>query len=190
MLSGCPDTDGDGVADREDKCPDVVGIGALEGCPDTDGDGIPDNVDKCVNEAEVINGVDDEDGCPDEGEAVVIVTKDKIEIKETVLFRSGSTRIDRRSFGLLDQVALVFKANPEIGKVRVEGHTDSVGSEKTNKRLSQGRAESVLGYLVKRGVDASRLVAEGFGEEQPIAPNDTKEGRSANRRVEFVIVEE
>lgn len=190
VLSGCPDGDGDGVADKDDKCPEAPGIPLYDGCADTDSDGIPDNVDKCVNEPEVINGVDDEDGCPDEGKAMVIVTAEKIEIKETVRFRSGSTRIDRRSYGLLDQVAQVFNANLQIKKARVEGHTDSVGSDSTNKRLSQGRAESVMKYLVGKGVDPARLTAEGFGEEQPIAPNDTKDGRAANRRVEFVIVEQ
>jgi outer membrane protein OmpA-like peptidoglycan-associated protein len=190
VLKGCPDGDGDGVADKDDKCPEAPGVAMFDGCADTDSDGVPDNLDKCVNEPEVINGVDDDDGCPDEGKQIVVVTKEKIEIRETVLFRTSSTRIDKKSYPLLDQVAQVLKANPQIQKIRVEGHTDSVGSDKTNKRLSQGRAESVVKYLVGKGVDASRLFGEGFGEEQPIGPNDTEEGRAANRRVEFVIVEQ
>jgi outer membrane protein OmpA-like peptidoglycan-associated protein len=82
----------------------------------------------------------------------------------------------------------VLKANPQIAKVRVEGHTDSVGSDETNLTLSQGRAESVMKYLTDKGVDASRLEAKGFGESKPLADNKTEEGRAKNRRVEFVIV--
>jgi len=190
MLKGCPDKDGDGVADGDDKCPDEPGLGMFEGCGDKDKDGIGDHVDKCPEEAEVINGVEDEDGCPDEGKQIVIVTKDKIEIGETVYFRTSSARIQKRSFGLLDQVALVLKANSQIENIRVEGHTDSVGSEAGNLKLSQGRAKSVMEYLVKAGVDAGRLTSDGFGDGQPIAPNDTKDGRAKNRRVEFVITDQ
>lgn len=190
VLKGCPDTDGDGVADREDKCPDVPGARMFEGCGDKDQDGVGDHIDKCPDEPETINGVKDDDGCPDKGKVVVIVTKEKIEIKETVYFQTGKARIQRRSFNLLNQVAQVLKASPQIKKVRVEGHTDSQGNDAFNKRLSQARAESVADYLAKRGVDRERLEPEGFGEERPVASNGTRSGRAQNRRVEFVIVEQ
>ncbi|MBQ9705267.1 MAG: OmpA family protein, partial [Paludibacteraceae bacterium] len=75
---------------------------------------------------------------------------------------------------------------PEV-KIRIIGHTDAVGSEESNQRLSEGRAAAVRADLMARGVDASRIEAEGRGETEPVADNDTEEGRSRNRRVEFVI---
>ena len=78
-------------------------------------------------------------------------------------------------------------ANPKI-KLAIEGHTDNLGKPAANKKLSQDRANSVMNYLIKKGVDPDRLTAEGFGQERPIADNATKPGREANRRVEFHIV--
>jgi outer membrane protein OmpA-like peptidoglycan-associated protein len=94
------------------------------------------------------------------------------------------------SFTLLNQVAQVIKTHPEIKKLRVEGHTDSVGKPDANQRLSEARAKSVRDYLVKQGVGAERLESVGFGQTKPIAPNETARGREANRRVEFMIVEQ
>jgi len=142
--------------------------------------------DKCKNEKEIFNGVDDEDGCPDK--AKVEITAEKIAILEKVNFKTGKATIMKNSFELLDQVANVFIQYPRIKKVQVEGHTDDRGSEKSNKRLSQRRADAVLKYLVGKGVEAERLVAVGFGEANPIADNKTKEGRAENRRVEFKIL--
>jgi outer membrane protein OmpA-like peptidoglycan-associated protein len=116
------------------------------------------------------------------------VTKEKIEILEKVFFATGSARIQRKSFNLLDQVSSILKAHKELAKVRVEGHTDSQGNDASNLKLSQRRADSVVKYLVKAGVDEARLIGEGFGETAPVADNSTREGRDANRRVEFVIV--
>ncbi len=194
---GCPDVDNDadGVLDVNDKCPllaeDKDGFQDEDGCPDldNDGDGFPDTTDKCPNEAEVINGVEDEDGCPDKGKTKVRITETKIEILEKVFFDSGKAKIKKRSFGLLDQVAAVLKAYPKMTKIRVEGHTDDRGKDASNLKLSQRRAESVVKYLNEKGVDAGRLVAQGFGETQPIASNKSKAGRSSNRRVEFNIIE-
>jgi outer membrane protein OmpA-like peptidoglycan-associated protein len=81
-------------------------------------------------------------------------------------------------------------AHPEIWKVRVEGHTDSVGKPEKNQKLSEGRAASVVAYLVKKGVVPERLEAAGFGDTKPIEDNKTSKGRAANRRVEFNIVNE
>jgi outer membrane protein OmpA-like peptidoglycan-associated protein len=188
--TGCPDKDGDGVLDLDDRCPEQPGTVDLKGCADTDKDGIADPDDKCPTEAEIINGVEDEDGCPDKGKVLVTVTAEKISLAETVYFDSGKDTIQKRSFALLDQVALVMKAHPEIKKVQIEGHTDSQGDDAFNLDLSKRRAASVVSYLVNHGVSADRLGSEGFGETKPIADNKTKAGREKNRRVELRIVDQ
>jgi outer membrane protein OmpA-like peptidoglycan-associated protein len=83
----------------------------------------------------------------------------------------------------------VLKDHPEVGKVVVEGHTDNVGKAAVNQKLSQGRADSVMKYLVGKGVAPSRLEAKGYGESKPVADNATAKGREANRRVELRIVQ-
>lgn len=194
---GCedPDNDGDGVLDKDDKCPmfaeDKDGLGDEDGCPedDFDKDGIKDAADQCPRKPETINGNKDEDGCPDEGKSLVQVTKDRVEILEKVYFDTGKDSIQTRSFGLLRQVALIIKANPEITKIRVEGHTDNVGDDASNLELSQRRANEVVKFLVNLGVDASRLVAVGYGETKPVADNATAKGKEQNRRVVFTIIE-
>lgn len=190
---GCaPDRDGDTVPDYADLCPDEGGRVDRNGCPirlDTDGDGIYDDVDKCVEEPETFNGFEDEDGCPDsDPDALVELTEGKINIKEQVFFETSKAIIKEESFELLNQVAQLLIDNPHVGNVTVEGHTDSRGKYKYNKKLSQDRADSVMKYLVERGVDAARLNAIGYGPDNPIDTNDTKEGRARNRRVEFVVL--
>jgi outer membrane protein OmpA-like peptidoglycan-associated protein len=81
-----------------------------------------------------------------------------------------------------------MKNNPGL-KLEISGHTDNVGSYLANKKLSENRAKSVVDYLVKEGIDQSRLTYEGYSFTRPIAPNDTPEGRQKNRRVEFEILE-
>ncbi len=189
---GCPadDRDGDLIIDAKDACPEIPGPELLNGCPDTDGDGIADNLDKCPEEPEVINEFEDDDGCPDEGaEEKTDLTPGKIELKETVFFRSGSSTIKDESHGLLNQVAQTLINHKEIKRVRIEGHTDSRGDAEQNKALSKKRARSVLRYLIRKGVDRSRLRHVGYGEEKPLESNYTWQGRASNRRVEFFIVE-
>jgi outer membrane protein OmpA-like peptidoglycan-associated protein len=194
---GCPDpdNDGDGVLDTADTCPlnpeDKDGWQDEDGCPDpdNDGDGILDTNDKCPNEAEVINGNEDEDGCPDVGKTKVVITKEKIEILEKVFFDVNQATIQTRSFGLLDQVAAVLKNNAQITKVRIEGHTDSDGSDESNMKLSQARVDSVMNYLVGKGIAKERLLPVGYGETKPTVPNTSKADKEKNRRVEFAIVE-
>jgi outer membrane protein OmpA-like peptidoglycan-associated protein len=197
-ADGCPDvipdTDKDGLLDPQDKCPkepeDKDGFEDADGCPDPDNDkdGILDVTDKCPNEAEVVNGVDDTDGCPDQG--LVKLTKAKIEILDKVFFDFNKATIKPQSFELLNQVAFVLKNNPQIKKIRVEGHTDNKGKAAYNLKLSQARADSVMKYLVGQGVDAARLESKGYGDQMPIEDNRTKAGQDANRRVEFVITEQ
>ena len=187
-TQGCPDGDQDGVADRDDRCPSDPGVVDLRGCKDQDSDGIADPDDQCPTEAETINGIKDADGCPDKGKELVVVTADRIEIKDTIYFDAGKDTIQRRSFPLLGQIALVLKAHEEIKKVRVEGHTDADGNDDKNLDLSKRRARAVMLHLAKQGVSLLRMESEGYGEQKPIADNKTKAGKAKNRRVEFVIV--
>ena len=199
---GCPeiDNDKDGIIDRDDECPnepeDFDRWQDGDGCPDPDNDEdkILDADDECPNDPEVYNDFEDEDGCPDaaEGEKkiAVIVKRDRIEILEKVYFAVNSDRILPKSYELLDNVAQVLNDHQEIPSISVEGHTDSDGSNDYNLDLSQRRSESVRRYLIDKDVEASRLSAKGFGEEEPIVANDSKENKAKNRRVEFRIVED
>jgi OOP family OmpA-OmpF porin len=83
----------------------------------------------------------------------------------------------------------VLKDLPEIKKIRVEGHTDNVGGQAHNMKLSQGRANAVRDYLVGKGIDGARMESVGFGPDKPIASNKTAKGRAENRRTEFNIIE-
>ncbi|MCA9674892.1 MAG: OmpA family protein [Kofleriaceae bacterium] len=195
---GCPedddDSDGDGVPDATDQCPqqpeDMDGFQDEDGCPDldNDGDGIPDVSDQCPNEAEVFNGQNDDDGCPDEGRQLATVTGTAVEISDIVYFDFDKARIKSKSFQVLDAVVGVLNAHPDI-RVRVEGHTDDQGTAKHNMELSQRRAEAVRDYLIKKGIDAGRLEAQGFGQTRPLAEGRSKAAREKNRRVEFIIID-
>jgi outer membrane protein OmpA-like peptidoglycan-associated protein len=123
---------------------------------------------------------------PVEKKSKVYIEKEKIVISETIYFASAKANILPVSFAILDDVAKLLLENPDI-KVRIEGHTDNVGRDDLNLRLSQARADSVMKYLIKKGVTPERLEAKGYGETMPIADNSTPEGRAKNRRVEFVI---
>ena len=115
------------------------------------------------------------------------ITETALNIPEKVYFQTGKAIIDQRSYELLDAIAQVLTEHPELLQVSVEGHTDSTGDDKANKKLSQARAEAVVAYLVEKGIDAERLAAKGWGEEKPVGSNDTDEGKASNRRVEFLI---
>jgi outer membrane protein OmpA-like peptidoglycan-associated protein len=196
---GCPDPDNDqdGIPDSADKCPnepeDKDGVEDGDGCPDVeldrDGDGILDKDDKCPDLPEVKNGVKDDDGCPDTADKDIELTERELKILKKVNFARDADKIANDSFALLDTVAKVLSEHGYLTKVRVEGHTDSEGPDDFNLQLSQRRAEAVVAYLVGKGVDGQRLVAQGFGESRPLAKNDTPGGRAKNRRVEFKILE-
>jgi len=117
----------------------------------------------------------------------VYIEKKKVVITETIHYETGKALILSISYQILNEVAEVFKQNPEL-RIRVEGHTDSVGADDYNLRLSQARAESVVKYLIGQGIDPNRLEARGYGESMPLADNATPEGRAKNRRVEFTII--
>jgi outer membrane protein OmpA-like peptidoglycan-associated protein len=117
------------------------------------------------------------------------VTEKKIEFEGTVFFDFEQATIKPESFPLLNALAKTMKENPQIKKVRVDGHTDSVGADDFNLNLSQRRAAAVVDYMIAQGVEAERLASEGFGKSKPIADNATEEGRAKNRRVELTILE-
>lgn len=209
-LNGCPDKDGDGIADIDDKCPDVAGLAKYQGCPipDTDGDGINDEEDKCPNVAGVAryqgcpvpdtdgDGVnDEEDKCPKEvGPAsnfgcpvidVVIVEKVN-KAAQNIFFNSGSFKLLPKSFNSLKEVVQIMNENPTY-KISIDGYTDNTGVAEKNQVLSDKRANSVKEYLVKNGIDESRITATGHGINDPIADNKTAAGRAKNRRVEMKL---
>ena len=107
-------------------------------------------------------------------------------ILDNVLFDFDKTAIKPDGAKILDRLVAFLKENPGQ-KADLEGHTDSVGTDKYNQGLSERRAASVTDYLTKRGVDASRISMKGFGESKPIADNKTAEGRARNRRVEIKV---
>lgn len=182
------DRDGDGVADRDDRCPrraeDRDGYRDEDGCPesDNDNDGILDQDDRCPDEPETRDGIADNDGCPDR----IRVEGTRITTFETVHFRTGSDEILDRSYPMLNEVAGVLRANPHM-RIRVEGHTDNQGPPRDNLRLSQRRAASVRRYLIEHGASPRQVRSRGYGETRPIASNATPRGRFRNRRVEFHI---
>ncbi|HET9552269.1 MAG TPA: OmpA family protein [Anaeromyxobacteraceae bacterium] len=182
---GCPvlDRDGDGIPDTEDRCPDQPGPRENGGCPDVDSDkdGIPDRLDKCPD----VPGLPP-DGCPKKY-TLVEVKKDRIVIKQQVHFDTAKWKVLPDSFPLLNQVVQVLKDYPAM-RVSVEGHTDTVGAELMNMKLSQARAEAVSTYLQSKGIAGDRLEAVGYGPTKPVASNKTAAGRAQNRRTEFRIV--
>jgi outer membrane protein OmpA-like peptidoglycan-associated protein len=189
--NGCPpDKDNDGVYDAQDACIDIPGIKTEDpktnGCPgDTDKDTIRDDKDACPLEKGKPNPDPTKNGCP----VAVRVTETEIIILQQVQFDTNKATIKRVSDQLLDEVGEVLKEHPEITKIEVQGHTDSRGNAKLNETLSQNRANAVMAALVKRGITADRMIAKGYGQNQPIDTNDTDAGRQKNRRVQFKIIE-
>lgn len=185
---GCPwpDTDGDGLNDPDDACPAEPGPLDRKGCPvkDADGDTVPDELDNCPK----VKGDPANQGCPKEQKQLVVITREKLVIKEKVFFDTAKATIKPKSFPLLAQVAQVLTEHPELAQIAIEGHTDNVGKPEANRVLSQKRAESVRDFLVKKGVAAARLQPKGFGPDRPADLNTTASGRENNRRVEFVVV--
>ena len=188
-----PDNDGDGILDADDRCPtepeDRDGIQDEDGCPETDADAdtIVDPEDHCPLTPGVANAArPDCSGCP---ALACVVEGGTIEILQRVEFGSNSDVILERSNPVLEAVQQILSTNPQIRKLRVEGHTDDRGNDQRNLDLSNRRAASVVRWLVDHGVDGSRLESQGFGETRPIADNRTNAGRQTNRRVEFHITD-
>jgi outer membrane protein OmpA-like peptidoglycan-associated protein len=190
---GCPDpdNDADGIPDEADQCKnepeDFDGFQDSDGCPDpdNDGDGIADADDFCPDTPGVPGG--DRPGCPKK--ALIVVTEREIRITQQIQFEFNKAVIKPGiSTKILDEIVAVLNDNPKI-TLEVQGHTDNVGGDVYNMRLSQARADAVRAYLVTHGVLPSRMVARGYGFHQPLEPNTTEENRALNRRVQFIRTE-
>jgi outer membrane protein OmpA-like peptidoglycan-associated protein len=193
-TNGCPppppDRDKDGVTDAEDACPDTPGVKTddpkTNGCPppppDRDKDGIPDKEDACPDTPGPRNEDPKKNGCPE-----ARIEAGEIKILQQVKFKTGSAEILPESDGILSAVGKILGDHPEITNVRIEGHTDNRGGAAMNLGLSTRRAASVLTWLMRHGIDKSRMTSKGFGLTRPIDSNTTEEGRQNNRRVEFHI---
>jgi len=177
------DSDGDGVPDSRDKCPNTpAGVKVDEnGCPlDSDGDGVPDYKDKCPNTP---RGTPvDADGCPTKVEKPVAAG----EVIEVVVdnFDFDKSKLKPSMMNKLDDLAARINASPANEKVTIVGHTCNIGTEAYNQGLSERRARAVADYLMSKGVSRDAMAISGMGELQPAHSNKTSEGRSANRRVE------
>jgi OOP family OmpA-OmpF porin len=211
------DEDKDGIIDSKDQCPGTtagVNVDAT-GCPiavvdgDADQDGVKDSVDACPGSAagvtvdakgcEVkVDGDGDKDGvkdsldaCPDTSAGFKVNDKGCL-IEQTltlrnVNFESGSDNLTAAAKGILDAMAKGLVTDKDV-KLEIAGHTDSLGPQNYNLQLSQKRARAVKAYLESKGVDASRLKSEGYGEFNPVETNNTDAGRALNRRVEFKVL--
>ncbi|MEH6470121.1 MAG: OmpA family protein [Halopseudomonas sp.] len=175
------DSDGDGVTDDKDACPNTPTGAAVDGrgcLLDSDGDGVADMNDQCPGTpkgAEV-----DAKGCK-------VVKYEAVSVKLDVKFASNADKVTAAYETQMKALAYVVAANPNA-KVVINGHTDSVGAAAYNQDLSQRRAEAVAQYLIDNyGVAPNQISAVGHGEEVPLADNKTAEGRLANRRVEAEI---
>jgi OmpA-OmpF porin, OOP family len=182
-YKGCPipDSDSDGINDEDDKCPSQAGLARYQGCPipDGDGDGINDEEDKCPTVA----GIAENFGCPKVDEAIV----KKIEYAaKNVYFATGKFTLLAKSNAALNEVVKIMKDNTELN-LDISGHTDNTGDATKNQTLSENRAQSVKDYLIKKGVEESRITSAGYGPDQPVADNTTAAGRAKNRRVEIKV---
>lgn len=155
--------------------PEVKVVEVPKDLVDSDGDGIPDKFDQCPDTPRGTRV--DAVGCP---------LDDTLRIYGP-LFDFDSARLNANAQRLLEPVVEIFQRYPDL-EVEVAGHTDSIGSADYNQRLSERRAAAVRDYLISRGIAADNLQARGYGEEEPIASNDTEDGRQQNRRVEIRIL--
>ncbi len=115
--------------------------------------------------------------------------QERIEIRESVYFETNQAVIKAESFPLLDEIADILQAHPELTKIRIEGHTDSRGKNSDNLTLSQNRANAVRDYLVSKGVAVGRLESIGYGETKPLVKAENEAAWSQNRRVDFFVTE-
>jgi OOP family OmpA-OmpF porin len=179
LIVTAKDSDNDGVSDDDDRCPGTAaGIKVDEnGCElDSDNDGVVDSQDQCPDSKPGVNV--DTRGCELQQSFIL----------KGVNFVTGSDVLTPEAKTALAEVAATLKKNSDVN-VEVAGYTDDRGNANFNKDLSQKRAESVKAYLESSGVDSDQMTARGYGEESPVADNETADGRKQNRRVELHILD-
>ncbi len=180
-LQGCPDIDGDGIADIDDQCPALYGLLKYHGCPvpDFDKDGVIDEMDSCIT----VPGMLYNHGCP------VLDSVSNAQITAAarqIFFQTGSARLLPKSYRALNEVSAILLSQ-QAYTIQIEGHTDSIGNAFYNKKLSEQRAETVMLYLIGKGILKEKISAKGWGAEHPIETNTTETGRAKNRRVEIIL---
>jgi outer membrane protein OmpA-like peptidoglycan-associated protein len=170
------------------------------GLVDSDNDGIIDTLDKCPKLPEDMNGIADEDGCPDldsDKDKVVdapepgkpLTLEQVVTFPAPIEFQFDTAIMLPGAEVYLNQVLAVLKKHPEVKKIEIQGHTSSEGGPEYNLRLSNDRARAVFTWLVEHGIDANRLVPHGYGLAQPLVPNDSEPNRQRNRRVQFRLID-
>jgi len=162
----------------------------VHGDGDEDGDGVPDSRDKCPGTPKGVQV--DANGCPPPAPAPVVeeaaVVKEEVIVIRDVHFQFDSAKLTPADKDVLSTIATRLKQESSTAQLTVTGHTDSVGSDAYNQKLSDRRAHSVVEYLISQGVPRSSFVSvTGAGESQPVADNKTADGRSMNRRTEIKI---
>jgi outer membrane protein OmpA-like peptidoglycan-associated protein len=161
----------------------------VHGDGDEDGDGVPDSRDKCPGTPKGVQV--DANGCPPPPAVVVVeevVVKEETIVIRDVHFEFDSAKLTTADKIKLDTIVTRLKKEAPSARLRVTGHTDSVGSDTYNQKLSDRRAHSVVEYLISNGIARSSFVSVlGAGESQPVADNKTADGRAMNRRVEIQI---
>ena len=186
------DRDGDRLVDAEDQCvldrEDYDEIEDHDGCPeeDADDDHVLDVDDACATTPGVHTDDPQTNGCP---ERAYVSARGTIVITNRIEFATGSDRILRQSEAVLGDVLSILQSAEDVGRVRIEGHTDDRGSDSANIRLSTARAASVRRWLEAHGIARERLEAWGCGEVHPLQTGTSTAARQANRRVEFFIVD-
>jgi len=202
QLAGCPDRDGDGIADKDDDCPDVAGLAKFNGCPDSDEDGVPDSKDKCPDtpkgcpvdadgcplDSDGDGVIDCEDNCPQEvGPASNNGCPDWVDLSiPTIYFDFNKADLRPEAEAELDKLAEQLNASKEYNIV-IGGHTCNMGSESYNMKLSEKRAQAVVKYLLKKGVNNAYVGSNNYGESKPAVPNNSLQHRKENRRAEFEV---
>jgi OmpA-OmpF porin, OOP family len=176
------DTDGDGINDKEDKCPGIKGIAKYAGCPvtDTDNDGINDETDKCPNEA----GVAENNGCP------LIVQKPIVPVTDTahyiIYFDVNKSTLNTKMLKVLQRLAALLQKDSLL-QSNIQGYTDNAGNDEANLKLSSKRAQAVSDYLLGKRIATDRLTIAAFGKQKPVAPFTNPLLQWKNRRVEIYV---
>ncbi len=190
--NGCPidDQDRDGIVDAYDKCPEVPGSILAEGCPseDRDNDGVVDALDDCPDIAgpQYLKGCPITEAAESPAAKAVLRSKENITIRN-VYFDTDKDIIRKVHFEELNKAAEFLVTNPAV-KIRMSGHTDERASHDYNADLSKRRVESVMFYLINRGVKRKQIIADYYGEVEPADNRHEEPGWQLNRRVELELV--